>query len=155
MADWKPPKIGSPIWMSISASDVARGRPKNPWGNTTDFPNEDPAYKFYSTVLGWYFKPGNEAFPESKGRRFEFSPDVGLSGGILLVPDEIGVLETGHGGTTMFWHVEDLEKTSEEIVSAGGKMLSGTQPESGFGEYRYFEDTEGNLGGVYQIIKKD
>lgn len=55
----------------------------------------------------------------------------------------------------MSWHVEDLDKTSEAIVGAGGKMLSGTQPESGFGEYRYFEDSEGNLGSVYRIIQKD
>ena len=51
----------------------------------------------------------------------------------------------------MHWFVEDLKKTSESIIAAGGKILSGVQPESGFGLYRYFEDTEGNLGSIYQI----
>ncbi|KAL2105777.1 hypothetical protein VUR80DRAFT_7768 [Thermomyces stellatus] len=135
MEDWKPPKFGHPIWMSISATDI------------------DRAHKFYLTVFGWTFKAHAE--PASKIRGFEFTPDLNLSGGILLVPDRSGVLKTGHGGTTVTWHVEDLEKTSEAIVSAGGKMLSEPQPESGFGEYRYFEDTEGNVGGIYQIIKKE
>lgn len=67
----------------------------------------------------------------------------------------MGVLKTGHGGTTVFWRVEDLEKTSEAIVGAGGKILSETVPEGGCGAYRYFEDTEGNLGSVYQVVEKN
>lgn len=55
----------------------------------------------------------------------------------------------------MFWLVEDMEKTSETIVASGGQMLSGPQPEGNFGVYWYFEDTEGNLGSVYQILQDD
>lgn len=106
-------------------------------------------------MFGWYFKPETKDAPETKVRRFDFSPDISLSGGLVLVPDEVGVLNTGHGGTTMFWLVEDLEKISVTIVSSGGKMLSGAQPEGEFGVYRYFEDTEGNLGSVYQIVQGD
>lgn len=71
----------------------------------------------------------------------------------MLVPDEVGVLKTGHGGTTAFWLVEDLDKVSDTIVAAGGKMLSGPEPEGDFGVYRYFEDTEGNMGSVYKIVQ--
>ena len=60
-------------------------------------------------------------------------------------------MKTGHGGTCMHWFVEDIDKTSEAITSAGGKLLSDTQPEGKFGLYRYFEDTEGNVGSIYQI----
>lgn len=88
---------------------------------------------------------------ETRLRSFDFSPDSSLSGGIVFVPDEAGILKTGHGGTCMHWFVEDLKQTSEAIIAAGGKILSGVQPESGFGLYRYFEDTEGNLGSIYQI----
>jgi len=82
---------------------------------------------------------------------FDFNPDVNLSGGLLLVPEESGVLKPGHGGVCVNWLVQDLEKTSESIVAAGGKMLSDKRPEGTSGIYRYFEDTEGNIGSVYQI----
>jgi predicted enzyme related to lactoylglutathione lyase len=109
------------------------------------------AHKFYSTVFSWYFKPPREDVPDYEVRSFDFSPDINLGGGIVLVPDDAGVLKTGHGGTCMHWFVEDIEKTSQTITSAGGKMLSDAQPEGKFGLYRYFEDSEGNVGSIYQI----
>ncbi|PKS06249.1 hypothetical protein jhhlp_006995 [Lomentospora prolificans] len=133
MADWKPPKFGHPCWVSISATDLPR------------------AHKFYSTVFNWYFKPPRGDKSDGPVQSFDFSPDINLSGGIVLVPDHAGVLKTGHGGTCMHWFVENIDKTSEVITSAGGKMLSGAQSEGGFGLYRYFEDTEGNIGSIYQI----
>lgn len=48
--------------------------------------------------------------------------------------------------------MEDIDKVSETIVAAGGKMVSDKVPEGKFGLYRYFEDTEGNVGAVYQFI---
>jgi predicted enzyme related to lactoylglutathione lyase len=50
--------------------------------------------------------------------------------------------------------VEDLGKIAEVIVKAGGKMVGSEEPvkEGESGVYRYFEDTEGNVGGVYQFL---
>lgn len=47
--------------------------------------------------------------------------------------------------------VENLEKTSEAIEKAGGKVLSETIKEGEYGLYRFFEDTEGNMGAVYAM----
>jgi predicted enzyme related to lactoylglutathione lyase len=54
----------------------------------------------------------------------------------------------------VFWLVEDLGKTAEMIERAGGKMVGSEEPikEGETGLYRYFEDTEGNVGGVYQFL---
>ena len=57
----------------------------------------------------------------------------------------------------MYWLVEDLNKTVAVIETAGGKMIGSKEPikegeSAQAGVYRYFEDTEGNVGGVYQLI---
>ncbi|KAL1869447.1 hypothetical protein VTK73DRAFT_3092 [Phialemonium thermophilum] len=134
MSDWKPPSFGSPCWLSISATDVAR------------------AHKFYSTVFDWKFKPESKEYPGSSIRMFDFGPDLKLTGGILRVPDETGVLKTGHGGVSLHLIVDDLERSANAIIEAGGKILSKPKPEGKFGLYQYFEDTEGNLGSIYQVV---
>lgn len=68
------------------------------------------------------------------------------------MPDSTGVLNTGPGGICIYWLVEDLEKIGPIIEEAGGKMLSGPEKEGDSGFYRYFKDTEGTIGGVYQIV---
>jgi predicted enzyme related to lactoylglutathione lyase len=78
--------------------------------------------------------------------KFDFNPDINLTGGIEKAPDNVG-----HGGLTIYWYVEDVEKIGEVIEQAGGKMLSTTEKEGTFGLHRFFEDTEGNRGAVYQL----
>ncbi|KAH8884209.1 hypothetical protein GQ53DRAFT_811108 [Thozetella sp. PMI_491] len=133
MTEWKPPKFGSPCWLMVAATDVKR------------------ASEFYETVFNWSFKPSTTDYPAEKIRMFEFRPDVELSGGITKGPDEAGHLRPGHGGFCMCWLVEDVRAIADVIEKAGGKVLSDVLPEGKTGLYRYFEDTEGNLGSVYQI----
>ncbi|KAK0709988.1 hypothetical protein B0T26DRAFT_653257 [Lasiosphaeria miniovina] len=138
MSDYKAPKFGSPVWIGIAAAEVSR------------------AHDFYSAVFGWKFKDtptidGSSTADEI--RQFDFRPDVGLGGGILRVPRPSGTaFAAGHGGVCIYWLVEDIDKISEAIESAGGKMVGATEKEGASGLYRLFEDTEGNLGGVYQSL---
>ncbi len=83
--------------------------------------------------------------------KFDFNPDVFLSGCIRRTPEPTGRLAPGHGGICLYWLVEDVEKIGKVIEEAGGKVLSGVEKESEYGLYRFFEDTEGNMGAVYQI----
>jgi len=78
-----------------------------------------------------------------------------LSGGILKVGDGPGVLKPAFGGVCIFWYVEDIGKSAELIEKAGGKMVGEAVKEGASGLYRYFEDTEGSIGGVYQTVKAE
>ncbi|GAB1319956.1 hypothetical protein MFIFM68171_10166 [Madurella fahalii] len=140
MADWKPPGFGAPVWLGISANDVSR------------------AEKFYAAVFNWSFHdpPANQS-DGPKTRLFSFtSAGVALHGGIQHKPEtsNTGTPAAGHGGVCIYWLVEDLAETAKVIEHAGGKMIGSMEPikegESGF--YRYFEDTEGNVGAVHQLV---
>jgi len=82
----------------------------------------------------------------------DFRPDVEFSGGIQKVPEPTGVMKPGAAGIVVYWLVEDLEKIGTVIEEAGGKMLCDSQKEGKSGLYRLFQDTEGNVGGVYQVV---
>ncbi|KXJ94964.1 hypothetical protein Micbo1qcDRAFT_156758 [Microdochium bolleyi] len=133
--EWKAPKFGSPVWMSIPASNVPRAR------------------EFYDKVFSWTFKPPSTQPDDlNKLAMVDFGPDVALSGGIQKMPDATGVLKPGPGGVCIFWIVEDLDKSAAAIDGAGGKMLSETEKEGEHGLMRYFQDTEGTVGGLYQMV---
>ncbi|KAK0706316.1 hypothetical protein B0T26DRAFT_743615 [Lasiosphaeria miniovina] len=102
--------------------------------------NRSP-HEFYSAVFNWKFKdtPGDPKKAEEV-RQFDFNPDP------------TGTLATGRGGVCVYWLVKDVEQIGDAIEKAGGKMLSSTEKEGESGLYRFFEDTEGNLGGVYQFL---
>ncbi|KAK4096292.1 hypothetical protein N658DRAFT_480910 [Parathielavia hyrcaniae] len=141
MSTWQPPKPGRPVWLGISAKNVSR------------------AEQFYATVFNWTYRdhPASDNQPEqSKTRLFDFNPDVSLSGGLLHQPEkEIpGCPAAGPGGICVYWLVEDLDKIATVIEQAGGKMVGSqeAQKEGKFGLYRFFEDTEGNVGAVYQVV---
>ncbi|KFH42100.1 hypothetical protein ACRE_071590 [Hapsidospora chrysogenum ATCC 11550] len=137
MSDWKPPPFGTPVWMAIPATDV---------GRATDF------YKavFNLAIIN---KPGRED-TSTEIRHFNLNPGLNISGGIIKAPDSTGALSAGRGGVVINWFVEDVDASAELIKKAGGKVISEKEKESDFGLYRYFEDTEGNVGAVYMMVKK-
>ncbi|KAH7025116.1 Glyoxalase/Bleomycin resistance protein/Dihydroxybiphenyl dioxygenase [Microdochium trichocladiopsis] len=133
--EWKAPKFGSPVWLGISASNVPRAR------------------EFYAKVFDWTFKQhSTQPDDPEKLAMFDFNPGVSLSGGIQKAPESTGVLQPGGAGVVIYWLVEDLDKSAAAIEAAGGSMLSGPEKEGESGMYRYFKDTEGTTGGIYQIL---
>ncbi|KAH8659951.1 Glyoxalase/Bleomycin resistance protein/Dihydroxybiphenyl dioxygenase [Xylariales sp. PMI_506] len=131
---WKQPKYGAPCWMGIPATDVKR------------------ASDFYAAVFNWEFTPPSDEHPTEEVQMFTFRPDVELSGGFLKTPNEQGLLKPGRSGVWMSWLVEDLDTTAALVEKAGGKVLTDAVKEGKSGLYRYFEDTEGNMGAFYQFI---
>ena len=84
----------------------------------------------------------------------DFNPDVNLSGGISRIQNPVApkfAPRPGRGGIVLYFLVDDVELIGKVIEEAGGKMVSEAQKEGDHGLYRYFEDPDGNLGGVYQF----
>ncbi|KAJ4133454.1 hypothetical protein NW768_005040 [Fusarium equiseti] len=133
MSEWKPPAFGTPVWMGIPANDVTR------------------ASEFYKTVFNFSFSEETEKYPKDQLMKFDFNPSLGLTGGIQKAPDHTGHFAPGKGGICIYWFVEDVEAIGSVIENAGGKMLSKKEKEGEFGLYRFFEDTEGSVGAVYQM----
>jgi predicted enzyme related to lactoylglutathione lyase len=89
---------------------------------------------------------------------FDFNPEINLTGGIQRIPESTGMLRCGGGGgggVCMYWFVEDVNAIGEVIEKAGGKMRSGVEKEGKNGVFRYFEDTEGTVGAVYQLVESN
>ncbi|KAF4440644.1 glyoxalase-like domain-containing [Fusarium acutatum] len=132
MSEWKPPAFGTPVWMSIPATDVSR------------------AAEFYKAVFNFNFKDSDHK-DSDEFRKFDFNPSLGLTGGIQQAPDHTGNFHPGKGGLMVYWFVENVDNIGPIIEKAGGKMLTEKEKEGEFGLYRFFEDTEGSVGAVYQM----
>lgn len=62
---------------------------------------------------------------------------------------KVEAFQAGRGGYCIYWMVDDLDAISAIIETAGGKMVTNKEKEGDHGMHRLFEDTEGNIGGVY------
>lgn len=159
MADWKPPKAGSPVWIGITSNDMARCSSPLPSPLTkANAPPPKTAHRFYSTVFNWTWKNpevlDNPSTEDNKPVMVDFNPDVNIAGGISVVqslPAPNFSPRPGHGGIVIFWLVDDIEATAKVIEEAGGKMMSEARDEGAHAVYRYFEDVDGNLGSIYQF----
>ncbi|CAM1500589.1 Fc.00g097510.m01.CDS01 [Cosmosporella sp. VM-42] len=133
--EWKPPAFGTPVWMGIPANDVGR------------------ASKFYETVFNFSFKKEQPAnYPMDQCKMFDLNPSLSLHGGIQKAPDSTGLFKPGRGGICIYWLVKNVDEIAPVVEEAGGKMLSEKQKEGDYGEFRYFEDTEGTVGAVYHMV---
>ncbi|KAI1078997.1 Glyoxalase/Bleomycin resistance protein/Dihydroxybiphenyl dioxygenase [Whalleya microplaca] len=137
---WKPPALGSPIWIEIPATDVAR------------------TYNFYKQVFNWPFYGDSQpaGYDKAQIMLFEFS-DPRVSGGVVKVPSDVNsgqVRRGGRGGACVWWLVADVQEIAPAIEREGGRLISGVMEEGKNGHYRYFEDPEGNVGVVYQFVGK-
>jgi predicted enzyme related to lactoylglutathione lyase len=102
-------------------------------------------------VFNFTYKDPNDKQPEDELRRFDFNPSLSLSGGIQKAPDHTGNFHPGKGGLCVYWFVENVDQIGPIIEKAGGRMLTEKEKEGEFGLYRFFEDTEGSVGAVYQM----
>ena len=123
----------------------------------TDFqiPADDKerAKKFYGSVFGW---------------KTNDVPGVDYTGLITADtdensnrPKEPGAINGGmmkRGGAlkspTVTITVEDIDKALEKVVKAGGKVAKEKDKVMDMGYVAWFEDTEGNVLGLWQYIKK-
>lgn len=115
------------------------------------------ARAFYETSFGWK----TMSFPMPDGSEY-----VGLHTGPTdeqNMIQEKGFINGGmfkRGGTFPAAHptiaavVQDIDASLEKIQAAGGSVVMDKQEIAGMGYYAYAKDTEGNVIGVWQDIKK-
>lgn len=129
-ASWTPPPFGSVCWIQIPAADVARGK------------------KFYADAFDFSFKPNPAGYKEEDIAMFTLNHPGGmLTGGICKAVEN----STPGGGTVLYFMVEDVDKALAKIEGLGGKTREPKKPEGEHGLMGLFEDTEGNVHGVYQM----
>ncbi len=115
------------------------------------------ARKFYETSFGW----GTMDYPMTDGSKY-----VGLTTGpvdekhMMKEPGFIngGMVERNKefpiAHPTVAVVVADIDATLAKVTSAGGVMVMDKKEIGGMGVYAYVKDTEGNVIGVWQDIKK-
>ncbi len=107
----------------------------------------DRAKKFYADAFGWKISPVPEMEYAMLGA--SESDENGMS-------KEVGAINGGMGKKggqlkhpVIHVQVDDVDKALEKIEDLGGKVLQ-KKTEMGQGMfYAYFEDTEGNILGVW------
>lgn len=129
-AKWTPPPFGSVCWIQIPATDVGRSK------------------AFYSSAFSFSFKPTPAGYNEEEIAMFTLAnPGGSLAGGICKVDAN----STPSGSTILYFMVDDVDKALEKVVELGGKIREEKKPEGDHGLMGLFEDTEGNVHGVYQM----
>lgn len=123
----------------IPADDIARAR------------------KFYEGTFGW----NTAEWPMPGGEMY-----IGLRTGPVnekMMPAEPGYIGGGMfkrkadlpvSSPTIAITVDDINASLEKIKSAGGKILGEVQTVGDMGLYAYAQDTEGNVIGIWQNLKK-
>lgn len=112
------------------------------------------ARESYKAVFNWNFVDNflTTGTSPSDLAIVDFKPGVSLLGGIRPAPAGTG-LKAGPGGNWVSWLVQDVSQSSNAIEKAGGKMLTEQSKQGDTGIYRFFADTEGNVGSIFQVVK--
>lgn len=99
----------------------------------------DRATAFYGEVFGWAISemPGFEGYPMWQGPN-------GLSGGGFVARAE------GIATPRSYVEVESIEESLAQITALGGTVIAEKQPIDETSWWAVFQDTEGNVMGLYQ-----
>lgn len=100
----------------------------------------DQARRFYSEAFGWQFNDYGPGYAGIRDSRNESAPEVG---GLCLDQD----VRTG-GGPLVLLYSDDLDRSVEAVVRAGGHVMNGPYDFPG-GRRFHFTDPSGNELGVW------
>ena len=107
----------------------------------------DRARRFYSETFGWQLQemPGMEYTLVVSGPSGERGPSEPgfINGGLMERAQPVG-------GPVLVVDVDDIEAALEEVESLGGTTVSTKQAVGEMGFAAYFNDSEGNLMGLWQ-----
>ncbi len=111
------------------------------------------AKNFYKTVFGW----GLTSVPEMEYTLIQ-TVEVDES---TQMPKEAGAINGGmmqradpFQNPIITVHVENIDAAMKQIESLGGKIVQGKMEVPNMGITAYFQDTEGNVLGLWQDLKK-
>ncbi|KAF2098499.1 hypothetical protein NA57DRAFT_75741 [Rhizodiscina lignyota] len=133
------PWIGTPCWIEIPAVDLERCK---------DF--------YLELFEAWDLKstpaPKDSDAPTMAMYQFKSYKTPFLSGGIMKIDSSCkGEQQKNGNGMTVYYLVDNLEKTEERIIQLGGKKYMGRTPTGKEGAFAKCHDTEGNLFGIYEV----
>lgn len=107
------------------------------------------AQKFYQEIFGWQIK----AVPEMDYVLVHTGPTDNQNG----MTKESGFINGGMmkrqklvRNPVITISVEDIDKTAKQIETSGGKIVEEKQQVGDMGFAAYFEDSEGNILGLWQ-----
>jgi len=105
---------------------------------------DDPARAgaFYQQVFGWNVTKWDGPFAYWMVKTGE-APASGIDGGIVPRSDLVKT-------TVITLDVTDIDLTLAQVVAHGGKTLAPKMPIGDMGYIAYFQDTEGNVVGLWQ-----
>ena len=112
--------------------------------------NVERGHKFYQEVFGWHVNP----MPEMNYAMVQTAESNEM--GIPKAPGAINGGMTKRGGLlrapTITIQVDDIAATGRAIEKHGGKLLQPRTPigDGAMGFTGYFQDSEGNLIGLYE-----
>ena len=117
------------------------------------FDDQVRAQKFYSEVFGWEINKFGDMdywIVKTCNSDQNMKPvEPGAINGGLLKRDETGK------NPVIVIDVPNIEEHLKKIETAGGKIVMPTIPIGDFGLYSRIADTEGNVIGVWQLLKKE
>jgi hypothetical protein len=103
--------------------------------------NPDRAIEFYEKIFNWEITKWDG--PMDYWMVMTGKEEPGINGGLIKRSDPVTI-------TTNTIGVADLDKTVEEIVSAGGELVMPKSVIPKMGYLAYCKDTEGNVFGLMQ-----
>ncbi len=123
----------------IPADDLARA--KKFYNEAFDWGVKDWPMSDGSTYVGLYTGPVDE-------KNMWKEPGF-INGGMFKRTPEFAAT-----GPTIVVSVPDLAAAVEKVKAGGGEILGDIKTVEGMGLYTYAKDTEGNIIGVWQDLKK-
>lgn len=124
----KKPEVGTITWFDLTV------------------PNAEKVRDFYSKVVGW--KPS----PVSMGDYNDYTMNTPGSGNTVS-----GVCHArgSNAGLPAQWiiyiTVEDVDKSSQQCVEMGGKIISGPKEISGYGKICVIQDPAGAVAALFEV----
>lgn len=112
------------------------------------FDNKARAMKFYADTFGWELTDMpemNYVMARSVDVDDQFAPKEpgAINGGLTPRPSEAPA-------TVLYLDVPSVEQAIEQVLAAGGTVVTPATPIPGMGAFARVTDTEGNVIGLYQ-----
>lgn len=116
--------------------------------------NEDRAQAFYEKVFGWkVFKSPIPNWDYRLANTVE-TDEKGMPQSAGVINGAISKRKEGETGPVIVIKVENLDEALAKLREEGCEIVMDPRPVGEIGTYAKFRDTEGNVLGVWQDLKK-
>jgi len=111
------------------------------------------AQKFYTQAFGWQISPMPGDIPYWGVNTTEVGPDFrpkepgAINGGMFKRDDKLRT-------PVLVMNVQEIKAAVERVKAAGGKIVTDPYPVADLGIVAYLQDTEGNILGMWQELKR-